>query len=340
MGALLANAATFSLGTATAIALVSIAIATALGASAAATWTIVLFVGYIGAVATASACEARLRAERRVGWVATTTVIEKGVLLGGVALAVVLTDATASSIAAIYLLSGLARLATAAAVALRDVRLVRPTAGSIAQVVRSSAPFAASAAALNVVPRLDAFFLLLLSSTSAAYVALGDRVLGPALFLPVILSVTLYPFVAAHLHAHVNWKLVGTAGALGALVALVGILLSPTLVPLVFGEKYRDAIVPVQVLLASLPFIYATNILLTYLYSAGRERRVLGVTLVAAIAGTIAVVCGQIVGGADLAAFGVLLRQALFTGALAAVGLSTIGRVQPTSDWAETDVGV
>ena len=156
----------------------------------------------------------------------------------------------------------------------------------------------------------------------------------------MILSVTLYPFVAAHVHAHVNWKLVGIAGALGALVAVVGILLSPTLVPLVFGEKYRDAIVPVQVLLASLPFIYATNILLTYLYSAGRERRVLGVTLVAAIVGTIAVVCGQIVGGADLAAAGVLLRQALFTGALAAVGLKTIGQVQPARDWAETDVGV
>ena len=204
---------------------------------------------------------------------------------------------------------------------------MRPTARSVARVVRSSAPFAASAAALNVVPRLDAFFLLLLSSTSAAYVALGDRVLGPALFVPVILSVTLYPFVASHLDAHVNWKLVGIAGTLGALVALAGILLSPTLVPLVFGEKYRPAIVPVQVLLASLPFIYATNILLTYLYSAGRERRVLGVTLVAAVAGTIAVVCGQLVGGADLAAAGVLLRQALFTGALAAVGVATVGRV-------------
>jgi O-antigen/teichoic acid export membrane protein len=119
----------------------------------------------------------------------------------------------------------------------------------------------------------------------------------------------------------VAWRFVGGLAALGVAVAVLAIALAPWGVPFVFGSKYRDAVPTVQVFMLALPFIYATNVLLAYVYSARRETLVLVVTLVISGLGTCAVLVGQALGGSTAAAAGVVLRQAMFTVALLAIAI-------------------
>ena len=324
-GRLLGAALAFNAGAASALGVVALAAVVLLGASSETMIPLGCFIAYVGLVAMASACEARLRAVRRERRVAGASLLEKGLLLSLVGGLVALTQAEVAAIAAAYAVAGAARLAFSAAAVLPNVSLVRPTRSRVWRAVRSSAPFAFSAAALTLIPRLDTLVVLTLSTTSAAYIALGDRILGPALFIPVVVSISLYPFIAADTSAAVEWRFVGGLAALGLAVAVLGIALAPWAVPFVFGSKYRDAVPTVQVFMLALPFSYATNVLLAYVYSARRESVVLAVTLVLSLLGTCAVLVGQALGGSTAAAAGVVLRQALFTVGLLAIGLG-VGR--------------
>lgn len=324
-GRLLGAALAFNAGAASALGIVALAAVVLLGASTETMIPLGCFIAYVGLVAMASACEARLRAVRRVRRVAGAALLEKGLLLALVGGLVALTQAEVAGIAAAYAVAGAARLAFSAAAVLPNVSLVRPTRSRVWRAVRSSAPFALSAAALTLIPRLDTLVVLTLSTTSAAYIALGDRILGPALFIPVVVSISLYPFIAADRSAAVEWRFVGGLAALGLAVAVVGIALAPWVVPFVFGSKYRDAVPTVQIFMLALPFIYATNVLLAYVYSARRESLVLAVTLALSLLGTCAVLVGQALGGSTAAAAGVVLRQALFMFGLMVIGLG-VGR--------------
>jgi O-antigen/teichoic acid export membrane protein len=181
-------------------------------------------------------------------------------------------------------------------------------------------PFALNAASLNIIPRLDAVILVTLSTTAAGYFALGDRVLGPAIMIPWVMSSALYPFLAQEgERSGAGWKILGVFVSAGCLLAVVGIALSPTLVPLIFGKAYDEAVDVVQVMLLAIPFVYGSNAMLAQLYTGGRERSILRVTLGMSALGTVAIVAGQLVVGATGAAGGYVLRQILFLAGLVAI---------------------
>jgi hypothetical protein len=66
------------------------------------------------------------------------------------------------------------------------------------------------------------------------------------------------------------------------------------------------------VMLLIVPLVYATSPLLVIAYSHGRERSLLAPIIVISLAGTVAIVVGQAVGGATMAAAGYVARSALF----------------------------
>ena len=109
--------------------------------------------------------------------------------------------------------------------------------------------------------------------------------------------------------------------ALGGAIGGIGALLSPLLVPVVFGSQYDEAIRVVQIMCLVLPFIYASNPLLARLYTSGMERQVIAASLFASLVGTVAIVAGQLTIGATGAAGGYVLRQILFTLVLAALSV-------------------
>jgi O-antigen/teichoic acid export membrane protein len=248
-----------------------------------------------------------------------------------------------SAIAAMYIVAGTARVLVNAINihASKHVVLARASFDSFRTTLRASMPFALNAAALNIIPRLDAVILVTLSTTAAGYFALGDRVLGPAIMIPWVMGSALYPFLAREgARSAAGWKILGVFVSAGSVLAVAGIALAPTLVPLIFGSAYDEAVDVVQVMLLAIPFVYGSNAMLAQLYTAGQERSILVVTLGMSALGTVAIVAGQLVVGATGAAGGYLLRQILFLAGLVAIaGVPALttrsgrrGHGQPTAE--------
>lgn len=269
---------------------------------------------YGGLTAGANVLETHMRARRRVRLVLSASLLEKGILIV-LLIAVAVSGGGLGGIGLAYVVAGLSRIAFDAALVfgVAGVPRVRPTTRAVRDIAVASFPFALNTASLNLVPRLDTLVILLMSATSAAWFAIGDRALGPALIVPATLGATLYPFMARGAAKQAPpWKLAGGMGALGAALAVAGILLAPFIVPLLFGEAYEDAVPVAQVMLLIIPLVYATSPLLVIAYSHGRERSLQLPILALSLAGTVAIIVGQALGGAQAAAVGFVVRSALF----------------------------
>jgi O-antigen/teichoic acid export membrane protein len=267
---------------------------------------------YGSLTAASNALETYLRARRRVRLVLSASLVEKGVLIV-LLLAVVAADAGLAAIGVAYLAAGVSRVVFDGVVVFwgHRVPLPRPSARDAIGIGRASLPLAFNAASLHLVPRLDTLVLLALSATSAAWFAIGDRALGPALLLPATFAHALYPFMATRSARRASpWKIAGALGGLGAGLAVLGFLLAPALIPLVFGDAYDEAVPVTRVMLLTVPIVYATGPLLVIAYSHGRERSFPVPFLLISLGGTAAIIAGQAIGGATLAAAGYVGRSA------------------------------
>jgi O-antigen/teichoic acid export membrane protein len=276
--------------------------------------------------ASGSAMEAFLRSRREVRLVVGVSVLEKSILLVGL-LGVAVLGGGLVGIGLAYVAAGLTRVGLDVVLVFvrRHVPAFRPTFARLRTIGRSSIPFALTTASLNVVPRLDTLLLVTLSTSSAAWWAIGDRILGPAMLIPATLGSTLYPFLASPQtrRASAPWKLAGGMGAGGLVAALVGIVLAPTVIPVLFGSEYEDAVPVAQIMLLILPIVYATSPLLVTVFSSGRERALVGPVIAVSLLGSGAIAAGQLIGGTEGAAVGLLVRSLcflVFIGSVAVVG--------------------
>jgi O-antigen/teichoic acid export membrane protein len=283
---------------------------------------------------TASNClEAFFRAERKLSRVVIAVILEKFLLLsfaGGV----LLLGHGLWAIGLVHLCAGLARLLyTGLNLFARErLPLLLPGIVDVRRVITGGLPFAIGTVALNVIPRLDTILVANFSATYAGYFALGDRITGPALIIPAVAGAALYPFFSHEApKPDVAWKLSGGMMALGGTAAIIGMVLAPVVVPLVFGHQYSDAVVVVQLMLFILPFVYGSNPILTYTYARGGERQVQLVTFIASLLGTAAIIGGILIFGVVGAAAGYVLRQLLFTITLGGVLLFAVPTRAPVS---------
>jgi O-antigen/teichoic acid export membrane protein len=281
---------------------------------------LVALVAYGAFIAACYGLEAVFRARRRLSRVVAATLLEK-VLLLLLVLASVLAGADLFAIGVAYLVAGVAHLAFDLVSIARSGDLVfsAPSRRAVRHVTRRSLPFALNRASLNIVPRLDTFILAALSPVAAGYFALGDRALGPVVIIPVVMSSALYPFLAREPSgSRAGWRIVALLATIGSVIGAVGIVLSPRLVPIVFGSDYSHAVHVVQVMLVAIPFIFAANPLLAHVYTARLEHRRLGLSLGGvSFLGTGAVVAGQLLVGPAGAACGYVARAVLVLALLA-----------------------
>jgi lipopolysaccharide exporter len=279
--------------------------------------------GYAALSALSDGLEAFFRSRRQLRPVVAALLLEKTLLLGLVA-GVVLLGLGVAAVATTYAIAGAARLAFDGVniLASDHLTLRSPGFAGLSRTVRGAVPFALNAASVNIIPRFDTVILVALSATAAGYYAIGDRVIGPAIMIPWVMSTALYPFLTREdERSRAAWKILAAFVLAGASLAVVGVALSPVLVPLIFGTAYEPAIEVVQVMLLGLPFIYGTNALLVHLYTRGRERPMLFVTISVSLVGTGAIVAGQLALGPTGAGGGYLVRQSLLLTGLLAVGL-------------------
>ena len=306
-----------------ALAAIGIVAGVIAGESATLVFTLSALLCYGGLFATANVLEPWLRAQRRLRRVVTASITEKYILVILVVLAVV-TGAGLWAIGIAYVTAGLLRASLLGRSIFGWHLPPFPKRADVRLLLGKSMPFALTSGALNVVPKLDTLVLLIFSATAAGYFALADRILGVAIVAAVIAATTLYPHLARRVHGdRTIWALALGFGACGAVIAAVGFLAAPTLVPLIFGQKYSGAGSTVRLMLLSLPLIYAANPLQAYGFSYGRERAVVVATLSVTFVGTAAIVIGQALEGVSGAAAGFLVRQSLMFIAIASIAVVT-----------------
>jgi O-antigen/teichoic acid export membrane protein len=310
------------LAAATAAAGVLIGASTVMGAAVLRDGTLAFalggLVGYTALLACADALEVVYRARRRLRLLAAAILIEKGLLVALVG-AALLANGGILAIAAGYLAAAACRL-TFDLVRVRrlGVRVWRrPTLAGVKSTLGAALPFGLSSTAPTAVVRFDATLIGLFSTTAAGLYAVGDRILTVLLVIPSTGAATLFPLLARERSARETARraaLIMLAG--GAVVAALGIGIAPQVVPRLFGEPYEDAVTPVRLMLLATPLIYASSMLMTGLYSLGRERLVLIVMLACTVTGTSFVVTGQLAFGVAGAAAGYALRYLGFFSAL------------------------
>jgi O-antigen/teichoic acid export membrane protein len=269
---------------------------------------------YASLISASHLIETHLRARRRLGRVAAATILEK-YLLVTLVVAIAVTGRGVVAIGLAYVTAGIVRLAFVRRSVFAGGRVGRrtPATAEIARVFRGSLPFAFTTACLDVIPKLDPFLLLTLSATSAGYFAIGDRLLGPALIIPVLLSTTLYPFFARRAERlSPPWLLCSVFAAAGGAIAATVVIIAPTFVPLLFGAKYTDAIPAVRVFALALPLVFVIEPLRVFGNSRNQEKSIVAVALCASLVGTVGVVTGQWALGLVGAAAAYVLRQLLF----------------------------
>ena len=153
----------------------------------------------------------------------------------------ILADAGVLGVALAYVVAGLSAACFSAWASSRHVSVAPEPNRPRGSVLRKSLPFGLTAAAMNVVPKLDALFLLVFSATAAGYYALADRILGTLVILPVIAATTLYPFLARRAHdRRAIWVISAGFGACGAVLATAGFLAAPQLVPVRLRRQVRS----------------------------------------------------------------------------------------------------
>jgi O-antigen/teichoic acid export membrane protein len=323
-GHLVSGAIVLNVGLGMALVLGTLIVTQLVHLDSTATLALVSLMGYAALSGAVAGLEAFFRSRRQLRVVVGAVLVEKFLLLFLVGLAVV-AELGIAGIAAMYLVAGMARVLFYGANtrASKHVVISLPSFTSLRGAMRDSLPFALNAASLNVIPRLDTFVLVTLSATAAGYFALGDRILGPLIMIPWVMSSALYPFLAREeKRTHAGWRMVAVFAGAGALLAIVGIAFAPILVPLIFGNAYDEAVDVVRMMLLAIPFVYGSNVMLAQLYTWGRERSILVVTLGISAIGTLAIVAGQLAVGSTGAAAGYVLRQVLFL-----VGLGTIAAI-------------
>jgi O-antigen/teichoic acid export membrane protein len=272
---------------------------------------------YTTAVNLATALEAVFRANRMIGRVIAASVIEKATLVG-VVLVALYADWGILGIAIGYACAGSLRCGFDALIVFGGMVKPRtPARRELASVVRRSLPFAIGSNSATAIVRLDTFLIGLLSASAAGYYAVGDRVATVALLVSSTAAATFFPIVAKHENAaRASLGAAALMGAVGLLLTVPAIILSPLLIPALFGDAYSDAVPVVQIMLIGIPLTYASAILMVGLFSLGRERTVIVVLIPTLLVGSVVVVAGQLTVGVEGAAAGYAFRFALALAAL------------------------
>jgi O-antigen/teichoic acid export membrane protein len=152
----------------------SVAIGLALGLSPTLSFAQGAFMAYIAVLAAATALEARLRSERRLGQVLSAVLVEKASLLAFVGIVLAL-GGNLLVLGAVYVLAGLLR---ASLDYHRSLRPLGPARGdsrllvmpwAISPILRVTTPFALNSAALTFLPRLDTAVVATVSVIGAGY---------------------------------------------------------------------------------------------------------------------------------------------------------------------------
>ncbi len=277
----------------------------------------IVLVVYVGLLALATSIETRFRAQRQIGRVGIASLVEK---LSALTLMVIVLVADTGGIllvGVVLLSSAAVRLGVDVCVLSSPASLRRTTPSSMredARLLKRASPFVATSVIFVLIPRLAVVAVAIVSTTAAAYFAVGERLVNAAVVYSASLSETLYPHISnGALHVRRALAIQFGVGAIGSVLI---VLLARPFLQIAFGTADPVSVRTVRIMALSIPFTFLAGGFIVQAYSLGLEVRTSVFSLVATLIGMLAIVVGATRWGAAGAAAGFVVRQVLVCGSL------------------------
>lgn len=127
--------------------------------------------------------------------------------------------------------------------------------------------------------RADVFILSFFKSPSDVGIyGSAYKIFEVLLVLPVFFMNALYPYLVSTYEGNrdrfrqmVRWSIIGLTGT-SVFGAVLGIMLAPKLVALIYGDSFGESVLPLQVLLASVPIYYLSSLYMWLLIILHRQK--------------------------------------------------------------------
>jgi PST family polysaccharide transporter len=199
----------------------------------------------------------------------------------------------------VFLATGAASTLAAYVVVIRQIGVRRIRLSGALQVLKASTAIFASSGIAAVITNSSALLLSLFASSAAvAFFTVAERVTNLGLGLMVPANQVLLPAVSRHLSAPdgaggaflLMRRACGVMAVFGVLACMAMIFLSPYLIPLIFGEDYKQSIVIAQLFGLSYPFAALNQVIAMYvLIPMRRENLVAKITIGGALCNLVAI---------------------------------------------------
>lgn len=160
-------------------------------------------------------------------------------------------------------------------------RLALPVRASISHTIGAAQPYWINTLAVQF-RNLDAGIVgIVASPVAAGFYATASKLSSPLRMLPTSLAVVILPHAARtrHRSAYSILRLVFFAGALVGLVYVLLVFFVPWGLPVLLGEAYRPAVVPLQIVLVGLIFAAFTSLFGAAMQGRGLSKSVAAVSV-------------------------------------------------------------
>lgn len=190
-------------------------------------------------------------------------------------------DLSLLAVAGSYVLSG----AVMALIALGFARTITHSfspdfnAGRWGTIVLATLPVGLTLVFNLIYFRADVFILSFFKSASDVGIyGSAYKIFEVLLVLPVFFMNALYPYLVSTYEGNrdrfrqmVRWSIIGLTGT-SVFGAALGIMLAPEIVRLIYGDSFGEAVVPLQILLASVPIYYLSSLYMWLLIILHRQK--------------------------------------------------------------------
>lgn len=190
-------------------------------------------------------------------------------------------DINLLAVAGCYVVSGVVMALVALGLARTITSTLSPdfNAGRWGQIIFATLPVGLTLVFNLIYFRADVFILSFFkSSADVGIYGSAYKIFEVVLVLPVFFMNALYPHLVSTYEGNrdqfrqmVRWSIIGLTGS-SVFGAALGIMLAPGIVRLIYGDSFGEAVIPLQVLLASAPIYYLSSLYMWLLILLRRQK--------------------------------------------------------------------
>lgn len=156
--------------------------------------------------------------------------------------------------------------------------------------IKEALPLSLSQIFSSIAFRIDAVILsLFINNIVVGWYTASYKLIEATLFIPMVISIVVLPvfsnfYVSSKKSLEISYqKSVKYLIILGLPVAVGTTLLANEIINLIYGQGFSNSIIPLQILIWSIPFIFLTSIFKTFFISTNKQKLLLKIIIISMI---------------------------------------------------------